>query len=189
MDIYLHIRVLFGMVIGLAVAHLLHGLALIVQHPKRYKVYWVHLLWVLFLFLYVVHYWWWEFNLARVQHWTFPAYIFIALYAVLIYLLCVMILPEQIGDYEGYRGYFYLRGQWFFALLALMFVVDQVDTLMKGRDYYLRHAVPFSVRAVIFIALSLIAIKVKRPWFHACFVVFAIVYEAAFILLMYRTLS
>ena len=43
------------MVIGLAVAHLLRGLALIVQHPQRYRMYWVHLLWVLFLFLYVIH--------------------------------------------------------------------------------------------------------------------------------------
>ena len=56
-------------IIGLAVAHLLRGMALIVQHPKRYKVYWVHLVWVMFLFLYVIHYWWWEFNLELVRQW------------------------------------------------------------------------------------------------------------------------
>lgn len=115
MELYLHVRVLFGMVIGLAVAHLLRGMALIVQHPKRYKMYWVHLVWVLFLFLYVIHYWWWEFNLGLVRQWTFPRYLFIALYAVLIYLLCVLILPEQIGEYQGFRDYFYSRGQWFFC--------------------------------------------------------------------------
>ena len=114
---------------------------------------------------------------------------FIALYAVLIYLLCVLILPEQIGDYDGYRGYFYLRGQWFFALLALMFVVDLMDTLLKGREHYSRHAAPYKVRAGIYVVLSLIGIKLKRPWFHAFFAMFAIAYEAVFILLMYRTLS
>jgi len=176
------------MIVGLAVAHLLRGLALIVQHPKRYKVYWVHLLWVLFLFLYVIHYWWWEFNLGLVRQWTFPLYMFIALYAVLIYLLCVLILPEQIGEYNGYRDYFYSRGQWFFSVLAVMIVVDLADTLLKGRDYYNRHPVSFDIRTGIYLALSLAAIKVKRPWFHAFFAIFAIVYEVGFILLMYRTL-
>jgi hypothetical protein len=119
MDLYLHVRVIFGMVVGLAVAHLLRVSALIVQHPKRYKVYWVHSLWVLFLFLYVIHYWWWEFNLELVQRWTFLLYLFVALYAVLLYLLCVLILPEQIGEYhDGFREYFYARGQWFFAALG-----------------------------------------------------------------------
>lgn len=189
MDLYLHVRVLFGMVVGLAIAHLLRVSALIVQHPKRYKVYWVHSLWVLFLFLYVIHYWWWEFNLGLVRTWTFPLYLFIALYAVLVYLLCVLILPEQIGEYhDGYRDYFYSRGQWFFAVLALMFAVDLVDTLLKGHDYYSRHAVSYDVRAGLYIALSLVAIKLKRPWFHAFFVIFALVYEVGFILMLYRTL-
>jgi hypothetical protein len=189
MDLYLHVRVLFGMVIGLAVAHLLGGLALIVQHPKRYKVYWVHLAWVLFLFLYVLHYWWWEFNLTLVRQWTFPLYLFIALYAVLIYLLCVLILPREISEYDGYRDYFYSRGQWFFAVLALTIFVDLGDTMLKGRDYYSRHAVSYDIRATLYFILSLIAIKFKRPWFHAFFAVFALIYEVGFILMLYRTLG
>jgi len=189
MDLYLHVRVLFGMVIGLAVAHLLRGLALIVQHPKRYKVYWVHLLWVLFMFLYVIHYWWWEFNLTLVRQWTFPLYLFIALYAVLIYLLCVLIFPDQIGEYDGYRGYFYSRGQWFFAVLALTIVVDLGDTLLKGSAYYHRHEMTYNIRAALYLVLSLLAIKIKRPWFHVFFAVFAVAYEVGYILLMYRTLS
>ena len=48
-DVYLHIRVLFSMILGLGVARLLGGVAPIVQHPKEYKGYWVHLLWALFL--------------------------------------------------------------------------------------------------------------------------------------------
>src|SRR5271165_5648653 len=120
MDLYLHVKVLFGMIVGLSVAHLLKGVASIVQHPKRFRVYWVHLVWVLFLFLYLIHFWWWEFNLARVREWTFPLYFFVALYAVLLYLLAILI---------------------------------------------------------------------KRPWFHAAFAIFALLYEIAFILEMYRTIG
>jgi len=102
----------------------------------------------------------------------------------------VLILPEQIGEYhDDFREYFYSRGQWFFAVLALMIVVDLLDTLLKGRGYYSRHAMPYNVRAGIYFVLSLLAIKVKRPWFHAFFAIFVLVYEVGFILLMYRTLS
>ena len=45
MDIYMHARVLFTIILGLGVSRLLSGVARIVQHPKEYKVYWVHLLW------------------------------------------------------------------------------------------------------------------------------------------------
>jgi hypothetical protein len=51
MDMYLHIGALFTIILGLGVSRLLTGVAKIVQHPKEYKVYWVHLLWALFLFL------------------------------------------------------------------------------------------------------------------------------------------
>src|SRR5271168_3037120 len=88
MELFLHVRVLFGMIVGLSVTHLLRGIANIVQHPKLYKIYWVHLLWVFFLFLYLIHFWWWEFNLGKLPDWTFPLYFFIAFYAVLLYLLC-----------------------------------------------------------------------------------------------------
>ncbi len=126
------------MIVGLSVAHLLKGIALIVQHPKRFRVYWVHLVWVLFLFLYLIHFWWWEFNLVKVREWTFPIYFFVAIYAILLYLLCSLFFPDQIGEYDGFKGYYYSRHQWIFAVMALLFVADIADGFIKGRDYFTR---------------------------------------------------
>ena len=53
MDVFLHVKVLLSMILGLGVAHLLRGVGRIVQHPKKYRIYWVHLVWALFLFLYL----------------------------------------------------------------------------------------------------------------------------------------
>jgi hypothetical protein len=189
MDVYLHVRVLFGMIVGLGVAHLLRGLALIVQHPKRYRVYWVHLVWVVFLFLYLIHFWWWEFNLARVREWTFPLYFFIALYAVLLYLLCTMFFPDAIGDYDGFKGYFYSRRPWIFALMALLYLADIADTLIKGSGYLRQLGLAYQIRTSAYVVLSLVAIKVKNPWFHATFAVLALLSEIAFILELYRTIG
>jgi hypothetical protein len=84
MDIYLHVSVLFSMIPGMDVSHLLRGMARMVQHPKQYKVYWVHLVWTIFLFLYLLHFWWWEFRLRRVDVWASPLYLLIASYALLL---------------------------------------------------------------------------------------------------------
>ena len=35
MDVYLHIRVLLSMILGLGVGHLLRGVSRIVQHPRK----------------------------------------------------------------------------------------------------------------------------------------------------------
>ena len=63
MDLYTHARVLFTIILGLGVSRPLSGVARIVQHAKEYKVYRVHLLWSLFVFLYLILFWWWEYRL------------------------------------------------------------------------------------------------------------------------------
>ena len=128
MDMYLHVRVLFTIILGLGVSRLLSGVARIVQHPKEYKVYWVHLLWALFIFLYLIHFWWWEYRLQTVQKWTFPLYFFISMYAVVLYLLCVLFFPEEMADYDSFKEYFYSRRQWIFSLMTILFLADIADT-------------------------------------------------------------
>lgn len=188
MDVYLHVRVLLSMILGLGVAHLLRGVARIVQHPKKSKIYWVHLVWALFLFLYLIHFWWWEFSLQKVTQWTFPLYFFIAIYATLLYLLSTLLFPDVMDDYNSYREYFYSRRQWIFVFMAILFVADIVDTLIKGSDYQARLGFTYDVRTAVYILLSLLAIKIKNPRFHATFAVFAVIAEALYILKLYLTI-
>jgi hypothetical protein len=189
MDVYLHVRVLLSMILGLGVAHLLRGLARIVQHPKKIRIYWVHLVWALFLFLYLIHFWWWEFSLQKVTQWTFPLYFFIAIYATLLYLLCTLLFPDEMDEYDGYRGYFYSRRQWIFSLMAILFIADVLDTFIKGSAYLAKLGLAYDVRTVAYILLSLAAMKIKNPRFHAAFAVFAVVFEVAYILKLYLTIG
>ena len=72
-----HIRIVIGMVISLSLARLLTGLALFIQHPGRNKVYWVHLGWTLSLFIFILHFWWWEFRLQSLPEISFGIYLFL----------------------------------------------------------------------------------------------------------------
>ena len=46
MQMFEYIIVLISIVIGLALTHLMQGIAGLIQHPERSRVWWVHLVWI-----------------------------------------------------------------------------------------------------------------------------------------------
>jgi hypothetical protein len=83
----------------------------------------------------LIHFWWWEYRLQVIPQWTFPLYFFVSMYAVIQYLLCVLLFPEEMADYNGFKEYFYSRRQWIFSLMTILFVADLADTFIKGAAY------------------------------------------------------
>ncbi len=53
-----HVRIVIGMVKGLSLTRLLSGLARFVQHPGRLRIYPAHIIWTVFILLFVTHFWW-----------------------------------------------------------------------------------------------------------------------------------
>ena len=186
--LYLHVRVLLGMVVGLALTHLLRNFARIIDRPTRAKAYWVHMLWAIFMFIYLLHFWWWEFHLAGMVQWTFLLYLFVTLYALLLYLLCAVVFPDDMGSLADYREYFDSRRHWIFGLLALVFAVDLCDTWIKGRQYFESFGVEYPIRNLLYIACALVAIGTRNRWFHGCFVVLAVLYQLWWITRQFETL-
>lgn len=187
-EVFTHVRIIIGMVLGLSISRLLTGVARFVQHPSEI-IYPVHLAWVAFLFLAVVHFWWFEFHLHALQGWTFEIYLFLIFYASLYFLACTLVFPDKLDEYTGYQDYFLSRRKWFFGILALIFAVDLVDTMLKGWDYYQSYGIEYPIRAAVFILMALVAIVVRNPRFHLLLVSAALIYQITFILRQFSTLS
>lgn len=187
--LYIHVRILLGMIVGLGLTHLLRHLARIVERPKVRRVYWVHLVWALFMFVYLLHFWWWEFTLSHQASWNFNLYLFVTVYALLLYLLCALIFPDSVDDYQDYRDYFYSRGHWFFGLLAVMFAVDLVDTAIKGAAYFHHLGPEYLVRNGGYVVASLVAMKTRNRHYHGAFAVAALIYELSWIVRRYESLT
>jgi len=132
--IYVHVRTVISIVVGLSIGRLLTGLARFVQHPNLQKIYPVHLVWTVFMMVDVIYFWWWEFHLSTVG-WTFGLYCFVALYASTFFFLCTMLFPDTMHEYAGFRDYFMSRRKWFFGILIATFLIDIVDTAIKGTSY------------------------------------------------------
>lgn len=186
---FIHVRMLLGMVVSLAIARLLSGFSRFVQHPGRLKVYAVHLLWAAHLLVMLIHFWWWEFALSRIGPWHFGQFAFVVGYSATLYVACSMLFPDDIAEYDGYRDYFMSRRRWFFGTLALILVLDVVDTWMKGLPHLQAQGLEYGARTVLGVLLCGVAAATANQRFHLLFVVGSLAYQGWWILRLYDVLA
>jgi hypothetical protein len=186
-DLFLHIRVVISIIVGLCITTLLNGFARFVQHPKRVKVSILHLGWAASLLLWIIHFWWWEFRLTLVPQWTFAIYFFVILYAILFYFLCTLLFPSDLKDYAGYEDYFLSRRKWFFGFLAATFVADIVDTSLKGSAYLHSFGVEYPVRIAVSLAVCCIAMFSRSRRIQLTLLAVSLLYQISFIVRLYST--
>ncbi len=177
-----HVKTIIAIILGLSITHLLKGAVAFIEHPKLIKPYWVHLCWCGYLLLLIIHFWWWEAELRQVQHWNFAEYLFLFCYISIYYILCVLLMPGSIGEYKGYDEYFFSRKKWFFSTLGLCFLLDFVDTFIKGKEYYHSHYNwEYPIRNITHIALCIVAMYTRNRAFHAILVLLFFIYELSYI--------
>ena len=188
-EAFTHVRIIIGIVLGLSVSRLLAGLARFVQLPREQIIFPVHLAWMCFLLVSIVHFWWFEFGLRTIQIWTIEKYFLVILYAAFYFLLCTLLFPDNLNKYTDYRYYFMSRRAWFFCLFAALHVVDVFDTMIKGTAHLEFYGVEYPLQIGGFILFSLIAALWSSRNYHAVFAASALIYQIVFILRHCSTLN
>jgi hypothetical protein len=147
------------------VTRLLGGVARFMRLPDHHRLSWIHLAWVAWVLFNVIAFWWWEFRLSQVTHWTFPLYLFVIAYASMFFLQAALLFPN---DIEGYGDYFIAQRPSFFGIFAVSEVMDVVDTLIKGAEHLRSLGPEYLVRNAVFLALCLVAARTRNLTFIAC---------------------
>ena len=132
---YFHVRVLIGMVVGLAIGNLLRGVARVISDEKHRPIYWVQMVWVLSMLGTILHFWWFEIRFDLLPSFTFPIFAFWVCYVLQLFFLTALLLPENVGEFENNREHFLTRRHWFFGFLALFYVLDFAESWLKGAAY------------------------------------------------------
>ena len=184
MEFFNYVMVLASVIVGLAVTHLLQGVAKMIQHPDRKQLYWVHLAWVALMFLNVLFVWWWEFQLAGVRHWTFELYVFVLSFSVVLYLICAVLMPSELGNYADYRAYYFSRRRWLFGLLLLFSIMDFIDSATKGWAHLAALGWPYYAVVATRSALLVGAMKTRNANYH---IVVVLVFIAELLFLVFRS--
>lgn len=165
MDAFSYVMVLVSIIIGLAITHILSALGGAIHRIRGYgppiRLDPVYLLWVGGVFVWLVGFWWWEFKFSDLDiAWTIGLYLFIVFYAVILYLLTVVLVPSHMDEVQDFYEYFLNVRRWFFSLLLLTIVIDLADTFLKGKDWGLRPE--FLAQTLILLAVCLAGMLTER---------------------------
>jgi hypothetical protein len=177
-EIFLHVRVLLGTVIGLGLARLIMTIAGIIQHPNRARSSLLHILWVFSMIIELVLFWWWELSLYSVHEWTFGVTGFLVIYAMLLVLIATILAPDHISEYAGYEDFFLKRRRWFFGLFAMVAIFDVIDNAIKGGVYSARFGDAYTLQAGTGIIVALIACYSNNRALHLTIVGVHFIYQA-----------
>lgn len=140
MDRFEYVMVLVSIIVGLSIAHVLVGVGGVVDRkasgpPLRLGA--AHGAWLAFVFIWTIQFWWWEFRLSElVEEWTLGLYLFLVGYAVVLFLLAVILVPRTWEGVDDLDTYFLQRRVWFYWGLAIATVIDVIDGLFKGGAAY-----------------------------------------------------
>ena len=178
-ELFSYVMVLASVIAGLAITQLLQCVAGMVQHPNDHKPYWVHLVWIVYAFEYVALWWWYEWNFAKTAQWSFALYLFILLYAVVIYLMCAVLAPLSLQNFDNFKAYYYSRRRWFLALAALVILFDVGDTLSKGLAHFASLGPHYTIGAIAFPILYVIGMTTRSRRYHASIAVISMVDHAS----------
>ncbi|MGY3587543.1 phosphoglycerol transferase MdoB-like AlkP superfamily enzyme [Bradyrhizobium sp. USDA 4341] len=181
-EIFVHIRIIVGMILGISVARLVTGVTRFIQHPGKERIDLLHLGWAVFVFLSIIHFWWFEFALSGIARWTFESYFLLICYSVVFVMLSAMAFPDNVGDHSGLSEYFWDHRNTFYGLILILLLVDVLDTLLKGSSYY--HQVYgwyYPIRQGLLIGGTIGALISNSKRYHVLFVAFALVFQVAWI--------
>jgi len=173
MEPFSYLSVLISIVLALGMTRVLAGLGEMLQARSQRRVYWVHAVWVLNLFLFLVMAWWIFYRWRVEQHWTFFLFVFVLISPTILYLCSMLLFPRE-GD-EGVRDYkthFYANHRAFFILWLLFLPVDIVDTLLKGVPHFLAQGPQYIISSVLFAATTLTAAITRNERYHKFFAIY-----------------
>jgi hypothetical protein len=128
-------------------------------------------------------------RLYDVTDWSFGIFAFLILYSITLFLMSALLFPDNIDEYDGYEDFFLKRRYWFFGIFALTFLLDIVDTVIKGEPYFDTLGLEYLIQVPIGLALAVIAVWTASRRYHLALVIVNLIYQAWWIYVLFYTHS
>jgi hypothetical protein len=184
-----YLSLLTSVVIGLGITRLLVGIGRVLQGRRDLRPYWVHLLWSLNVFVFLLLNWWILFRWRDHGAWSFYLFVFVLLSPIVSFLLTVLLYPEPLADEADFEAHFFANHRWFFGLGAMLPVIDLGDTLLKGWQHFLQQGPLYLVTLAIIFVMSVVAASTRSRSYHAAFALFFLAYLLGFIGINLRVIT
>src|SRR4051812_10241789 len=161
------VSVFYSVVLGVAVAQLMTGVARLVEQRHRVRTYWVHSVWVIVLLLTDATNWWSLWDLREAKSWHIGAFLLLIALTAVIFVMTVLLFPREAHPSEviDLRAHYYANSAVFLRATAAAcalsvvcnFIFYPVDTWF---DPWL--SIPGAI-----VLLALVVSPSRKPIYHA----------------------
>ena len=175
MDPFSYLSVLISIVLALGMTGVLQGLGEMLQARSHRRVYWVHALWVLNIFLFLVVAWWVFYRWRFEQNWTFSLFVFVLISPTVLYLCSLLLFPRE-GDVSvrNYKTHYYANHRAFFTVFAFFVPVDVVDTVLKGVPHFVAQGPQYVISGVILFSTTVTGAITRNETYHKVFAIYCL---------------
>ena len=185
-----YLSVLISIILALGMTRVLGGVGEMLQARSHRRIYWVHAIWIINLFLYLVIAWWIFYRWRNQEPWRFLLFIFVLISPTLLYLASLLLFPRE-GDVDAavdYKTHYYANHRAFFAIFSMFTVVDIADTLLKGIPHFLALGKPYIISSVLYFSGMVTAAITRNERYHQFYAVFFLVQTIVISFILFQTL-
>jgi hypothetical protein len=189
-DAFSYLSVLISIVLALGMTRVLAGVGEMLQARTRHRIYWVHVVWIVNVFLYLVVAWWIFYRWRNQQPWTFLLFVFVLISPTILYLASLLLFPRE-SELErpvDYKTHYYANHRAFFTIFCLFTPVDFVDSLLKGIPHFLELGPQYYVSNLIYFIGLLTAAITRNERYHQFYAVFFLVHTIVISFIVFRVL-
>lgn len=170
-DAFSHMRIINGMGISLCISRLLIFASRFVQHPNKHKISYMHIGWVIVVFLWIIQFWWDYLFESSTKTYNVYTYVSDLLYVFGLFFMCVTLTPDDIKEYGDYERYFMSRKTWLLSLLILLNLMELMRSAgpsisINNEESPLGDFIFFAIET----AVILFAMRIKRKGFQYFFI-------------------
>lgn len=168
-----YIFVAISIVLGLAIARLLHSAALLIRAKSRVTFHWSTAVWAACIFIYILQLWWVGWGLRLFSDWTILSFFALVIGAIFVYGAAEMALPVEDFDISDdaeldFLGHSQTLGRVSAgSMLGYFAVGPYVNLTMFGNPPMPSYVVP-AVGGILMLLMI-----VKPGWFKGLSVAFA----------------
>jgi len=178
-DAFNYVAVLVSIIIGLGVTKVLSQLSEALQVDVRRRTYWVHTLWMVSFLTLLLLCWWVFYRWHHVRDWTFFLFLWVNVAPILQYLASGVLCPGglETTDAANWHDYYYANRRSFFFIFALIWPLDIVDTLLKGKQHFVDQGPLYLPTMLAWCTGAIVAGLTKNERYHAFWAIFFLLYQ------------
>jgi len=169
-----YITVLISIILGLGITQIVSGLAYIIQKWGQVKLYWPHLMWIVFVFFLHIQEWWVLYKMRFISVWMLPTFLFTILYPINLFILArILFQGESMHESTDFKIFYFKNFRKFFLWAVILISLSLTDNLIFNGYTWTQQPIQI---ILLMLMLYLIYKKPQQEWVHKSLVILLMLY-------------